>query len=122
MLRLLTLRSSAVPLFLVMLLTGLSGPAQRTRAAPVEPALAAFLAMGGTLADLCLHAPGAGPAGGRDHCDACRLIPPVLPPERLVPERRARFARAAQWRAGRIRRGTRLRRPGEQRAPPDLAD
>lgn len=53
-----------------------------------QASLAAFLAAGGTLDDLCAdHGPGRHlPAHGADSCDACRLIgAALLPPAPAVP-------------------------------------
>ncbi|SEN02142.1 hypothetical protein SAMN04488003_1086 [Loktanella fryxellensis] len=76
-------RAPALPLIrlaLVLVLTcamGLSGLAHRFSApTPQDPSIAAFLAAGGTLADLCgVPLDADHPAGtGRGGCDVCRLV------------------------------------------------
>lgn len=47
---------------------------------PADPGLAAFLAAGGSLDDICADTHGGHGAGER-HCDACRLLGPVVLPE-----------------------------------------
>lgn len=61
--------------WLAAVLAGAVAPA----AAPADPRLAAFLAAGGTLADICGEA-GHG-SGGDRHCGACLYLGPALLPE-----------------------------------------
>jgi hypothetical protein len=75
---LLTSRAGALVALLACLAAVLAG-AVAPAAAPADPRLAAFLAAGGTLDDIC-GAAGHGAAGGR-HCDACLLLGPALLPE-----------------------------------------
>ena len=57
-----------------------AGAVAPTAAAPVDPALAAFVAAGGTPDDICGVA-GHGEAGGDRHCDACLTLGPAVLPE-----------------------------------------
>ena len=75
---LLTSRAGALVALLACLAAILAG-AVAPAAAPADPRLAAFLAAGGTLDDICGEA-GHGAAGDR-HCDACLLLGPALLPE-----------------------------------------
>ena len=71
-------RAGALAALLACLAAVLAGAAAPA-AAPLDPRLAAFLAAGGALDDICGEA-GHGAAGDR-HCDACVLLGPALPPE-----------------------------------------
>ncbi len=112
------LRSAGVVLALVAALVGWLAP-RAMPAAPADPALAAYLAMGGKLADLC----GGGPGGHGDAwcpcCDACHLLaaPPAPAPDGAG--RRIRFFAAVVAAAWEAPAGPAARlRPCGARAPP----
>lgn len=65
--------------------------AHRTQAAPTTPELASFLAMGGTLADICGDAGEMTPLG----CEACRIVGATLLPSRVQAPVTAPLPRAA---------------------------
>lgn len=91
-------------------------PPVGSAASPADPRLAAFLAAGGTLADICGEA-GHG-AGGERHCDACLLLGPALLPGsgRSAPSPVAMAAEPAAAAATAPRAEPRLANP--PRAPP----
>lgn len=76
---LLTSRAGALAALLAWLAAVLAG-AVAPAAAPLDPGLAAFLAAGGALDDIC-GAAGHGNGAGDRHCDACRLSGAALLPD-----------------------------------------
>ena len=73
-----TSRAGALAVLLAWAAAVLAG-AVAPAAAPLDPRLAAFVAAGGSLDDIC-----GGHHGGRGepHCDACRLLGPAVLPDR----------------------------------------
>jgi hypothetical protein len=111
------LRAAAIAVALVTVLAGASvrrgGPA-----VPGDPALAAYLQMGGMLAELCGDGAGHGGDDRCPHCDGCRLLAVALPAGADAGARAVRFAPvAAAVAAGPGRPGRRLL-PCGPRAPP----
>ena len=104
-----------VAAMLLVLVTAFAGGRS---AAPVDPALAAFLQAGGVLADICGGPDGHGGDPAAPHCDACMpFSAPVA-----GPRRRARAAPRSS-RLWPFRRRSRCdpfprRSPGDPRAPP----
>jgi hypothetical protein len=108
-------RASVVAALLACLAAVLAGAAMPA-AAPVDPRLAAFLAAGGALDDICGEA-GHGAPGTR-HCDACQLLGPALPPETpsVPPARTPGFAAADPCVPAALRAES--RKANQPRAPP----
>ncbi len=101
---------------LAFLLASLAGGPARV-ALPVDPALAAFYAMGGTPDDLC----GGGVHGsGGAHCDACRPVgAPPMPGPYPGAERMVFAGTLIAWRAVEVAEpGIRFFEPSRPRAPP----
>lgn len=72
------LRSICVRLALALALVAAAAP-RPADAAPTDPALAAFLAMGGRLSDLCGDPAMPGPHADHRHCDGCRVLAALVP-------------------------------------------
>lgn len=94
-----TSRAGVAALALAWLAAVLAGAVAPAAAAPVDrsldPGLAAFLAAGGSLDDICGEG-GHGHAAGEGYCDACLLLGPALLPAPACPAARvAGFAAAA---------------------------
>ena len=108
---------TAIVLALVTVLAG--GVVQRGGpAVPDDRALAAYLQMGGTLAELCGDVAGHGGDHRCPHCDACRPLAASLPAGAGAGARAVRFAPlAAAAAAGPARSGRGLL-PCGPRAPP----
>jgi hypothetical protein len=74
-----THKSKLLVVFALICAMATSGFAHRFVSEPLDPALAAYVAQGGPLADIC------GPPGGTSHkntqtCEACRLVNAVILP------------------------------------------
>ena len=91
-----TPRPAAFALLMAVLLAALGGgPTHRMPVLP-DPALAAFLAMGGTLDDLCGHDAAGRHGDDRGHCGACPLTTVALAPSLSLGGSQARFGRVAR--------------------------
>jgi hypothetical protein len=109
-------RAGAV-LTLVAVLAVLGAGALRPAGLPLDPGLAAFVAAGGSLEDICGTGHGGHPAGG-PHCDACRLLGPVLLPDGPRPGARSAAPIAVPAAAVALAPVRAMRPAGEPRAPP----
>lgn len=114
-------RAPLAALLGVVLALAAVGGGHRMAPPASDPALAAFLAAGGTVADLCLDGGGLGHGfgDGARHCDACQptLAGPLPAPARTLARAAARPARSVQ--AGRAPARARARRRAwAPRAPP----
>ncbi len=116
-------RAPLAALLGVVLALAAVGGGHRMAPPASDPALAAFLAAGGTVADLCLdgggHGLGDGPGDAARHCDACQptLAGPLPAPARTLTRAAARPARSVQ--PGRAPARARARRRAwAPRAPP----
>jgi hypothetical protein len=109
-------RSGGIVLVLVLLVAALGG--RMAPATPSDPALAAYVAMGGSLADLCGGHGGLDGQGGSGHCDGCGLVGAATVPEPCAAGRPERVEAASAAAGHALPLPAAARRPWASRAPP----